>query len=248
MLLTVLALSVVAAPDVEAFDVSSFRANLRVYSDGHGHTIALWPTDPETRAFYGNGHTFYAFDVFSKSSHDNAFELLFRDPRYHATFNDSAVTTEDSETLTVNCGKRHTTLRALDAAAQQAMIAKAEFKRSPWNTAAYALARDDKGTYYYVDRGRYDDNAKVFRVFVGQRGNMREEKLKNIVHDSGGDIFATPDGSLRLIVGDTPQTEWVNNDQHIKLMSLEVRANATMIRNDLGIYQHVRYGTPCDDL
>ena len=153
-----------------------------------------------------------------------------------------------SDSIDVACGKRHTTLTKLDKPAYKDMIAKAEFKRSPWAFKAYALARDDKGTYYYVDRGRFEDNERVFHVFVGQRGNMKEQKLKNIVHDSAGDIFATGDGDLRLVVGDKPETEWINNDQHIKLVSVEVRDNVRMIWNDLGVYTHARYGTPCDDL
>jgi hypothetical protein len=245
MLLVIAALVFGQSPtSPELVDVSEFRDNLELWTDGHGHYVAANGPD---HVFYGDGKTFFAQDPFMTSKAGTAFQSQIRDPRYPT--NDVLIRTEDGDKLTTVCGKRETQLAKMGSDAGKSMIAKALFKRRPHATRAYSLARDEHGVYYYVDRGRYEDNNGVYHVYIGPRGALAEAKLKNVVHDSAGDIFATPKGELRLIVSaDTSSSEWVHGDKHQKLVDLPVDDNVMMIYNELGVYKHLRVGTPCDDL
>ena len=116
-----------------------------------------------------------------------------------------------------------------------------------WKTQGYALARDDKGTYYYVDRMREPEGNKNFRVFIGQRGAMKPAKMKNIVSDSEGDIFYTKKGELRLVLDKSEQT-WAKGKKQTKLTVLPVEDNVVLIYSELGVYTGQSLGTPCDDI
>ena len=243
MLTTVLVL--LAAPSPEAIDVEGHRADLKVWSDGNGHYIAA--ESNLGHVYYGDGKTFFEAAPYTTGSDGKTATATIRDMRY-----DDQSQTElmrDRElNLNVTCGKRVTKLTLVEDAKAKAMLGGAAFNRMPHIYKPYALARDTKGIYYFVDRGRYPDNERTFRVFVGPRGNMKEQKLSNIVHDSAGDIFATPSGDLRLVVGDPTVSEWVKGDKHTKLIDIPVEDNVTMIYNELGPYRRVRLGKPCDDL
>ena len=110
------------------------------------------------------------------------------------------------------------------------------------------MARDDSGNYYYVERGRYRDNERSFRVHVGPRGKMKQLGLKNVVHDTEGDIFSTASGDLRLVAGPSGVAEWVKNSKRTQLVDVPVDTNIGLIYNELGVYTRLRLGQPCDDL
>jgi hypothetical protein len=98
-----------------------------------------------------------------------------------------------------------------------------------------------------VDREREPENSRSFRLFVGPRGNMKLQKMTNVVSDSEGDIFATKTGSLRLIL-DKHETSWVSGKKKTPLVTLPIEDNHVLIFTDLGAYTGQRLGTPCDDL
>ena len=127
------------------------------------------------------------------------------------------------------------------------MLETARFEKSPRKTSAYALARDDGGRYFFVDRGRTDETAKNFRLFVGPKGNLKQQKMTNVVSDSEGDVFATKTGSLRLILGKN-EGSWIEKGKPKKLVLVPVEDNVRMIYTELGVYAGERMGTPCDDL
>ncbi|MEZ0310477.1 MAG: hypothetical protein ACAI38_01820 [Myxococcota bacterium] len=234
-----------AAASTETVDVEGHRAQLQVWSDGRGHYIAA--ESNLEHVYYGDGKVLYETSPFATSSDGSVATATLRDQRYDRQ-SQTEVTREKDGNLTVVCGKRTTKLTAVGADKAKSVLAAAAFNRGPHNYRPYALARDNKGVYYFVDHGRYPDNERNFRVFVGQRGNMKEQKLSNIVHDSAGDIFATPTGDLRLVVGNPTTSEWVRGDNHTKLLDIPIEDNVPMIYNDLGVYKKVRLGSPCDDL
>jgi hypothetical protein len=84
-------------------------------------------------------------------------------------------------------------------------------------------------------------------VFVGPRGKMKLAALKDVVDDSQGQIFATKDGSLRLVSGS--ESKWVKGKTEIRLTPVELDnyRNARMVYVDLGPYAGEKLGTPCDD-
>ena len=146
----------------------------------------------------------------------------------------------------VQCGKRETELQRLGTKEADKVLSTAVFKRRYWKRRAYALSRDDRGTYYYVDRLLPEFGGKGFRLFVGPRGSMSLLPMTNIVSDSEGDIFATKSGELRLILRRKDAT-WVKGKHRTRLTHVPVRKNVAMIYNDLGVYPGF-LGTPCDDM
>ena len=134
-------------------------------------------------------------------------------------------------------------------AAERALIDGASYEQTLRRFRPYALARDNTGVYYYVDRG-YDEEdptaPKNFRLFVGQRGNLKQQKMTNVVSDSQGDIFSTKTGSLRLILNKN-ESSWVEGKKQTKLVIVPVEDNLPMIYGELGVYSGERLGTPCDD-
>ena len=243
-MVALLSLLAIAAPaDV---DLTKTKLKYAAFTDGNGHYLVTDIPDGATSnpsvvtAYYGDGKTF--FDTFTQSRTQR-----HTDPRYYYGMPMLEWSKAPVE-IDVLCGKRHTILKRVPAAESDALIAKAVFKRSPLEFTPYTLARDDEGTYYYVEQGRFDDNNSQFRVFSGKRGNMKEQKLTNIVHDSAGDIFATAKGDLRLITGTPTRTEWWKGKAHTPLTPVPADQNVEMIFNDLGVYKNMRLGTPCDDL
>ena len=130
---------------------------------------------------------------------------------------------------------------------QAALVDGAKFYKPRWKHQAYALARDNTGKYYYVDRVREPEGNKNFRLFAGPKGAMKLQKMTNVVSDSEGDIFATKTGELRLIL-DKHESLWMQDKKKTKLVFLGPTDNHIMIYTDLGVYTGEPLGTPCDDL
>ncbi len=239
-----------AAPPAElpaAVDVSAARPKLQLFTDGKNHYVALIPFDVDfDSAFYGDGKIFYQMRVVGGgASGTESFDRVFWDPRITAPYK-SSVSFKDGK-HEVRCEDRDTVVTPVPAEEAKTILDAAKFVKPRWNHRAYALARDDRGTYYYVDKVREPESSKSFRLFVGQRGSLKAQKMVNIVSDSGGDIFSTKNGELRLIL-DRGDSRWIAGKKETKLVSLPVEDNRLLIYNDLGVYAGERLGTPCDDL
>ena len=118
----------------------------------------------------------------------------------------------------VRCGRRKTEVTPVSEADRATMLGKARFLGPRWTHKAYALARNDQGKYYYVDRIRDPEDSRIFRLFVGVRGNPNLQKMTSVVSDSEGDMFATRSGSLRLIL-DKHETTWIAGKKKTPLVS-----------------------------
>jgi len=234
-----------AAPPADAkLDVSAVKAQLRVFEDGKGHYLVLIPfgEDAFNHFYWGDGKTFWAQRVFGGGSQgDVAFDKYFwepRVPRAQASF-------ELREGVyTLSCGERKTLFHPTEEQAAQALLAAATFKPARWTRRAYALARDESGTYYYVDRARAEE-VLDFRLWAGQRGQLKPLHMTNVVSDSEGDIFATRSGELRLVL-DKKQSLWVKGKEKTPLKLLPLEDNVRLIYSDLGVYAGEPLGTPCD--
>ena len=119
-------------------------------------------------------------------------------------------------------------------------------KPNPHRREPYALARDQRGTYYYVDRSIEKNQKHYFKLYVGKLGNVRLQRMKDIVSDSEGDIFVSKKGKLRLILGKS-QASWIRGRKRTKLTLVPIDENLPMIYNELGPYIGERLGNPCDD-
>ena len=229
----------------------------RVCTDGKGHYTVIVPQSPETdgQLFYGDGKTFTEVPAVSTYSETQAD---FFEPRFfNAKANDNfrgvdyrvisrLVLSEDGKTCTLSCGDRSLPQQTLVADKVKELVRKSTFATSPMKFQPYKLLRDDKGTYYLVERGIGADN-KSFRIFTGQRGQVKPQKMLNVVTDSQGEIFSTQGGDLRLVV-DREEAFWVVKSKRQKLRAVPVGENLPFIYNELGVYTGARLGTPCDDV
>ena len=244
-------------------DASAFREHLSVLTDGEGHYIAVVTFDTAVKdhkeakvgrhLYYGDGERFYAqrSSGGSSSGNDKRFTRNFWAPR--ALGHGGGSFNGKGDVYTLECGDRKTAFTTVDPEARKATLKVARFFPSQWQRHAYVLARDDEGTYYYVDRARSPPNNYDFNLYRGPRGHMKPLALVNIVSDSQGDIFASKRGRLRLVLtrpGGQQQRswQWIAGKRRTELVDVPVRSNVRLIYRDLGVYDGQRMGTPCDDL
>jgi hypothetical protein len=119
------------------------------------------------------------------------------------------------------------------------------FLKPLWVRRAYALARDEEGNYFYVDKSREPEDSKDFRLFFGGQGAMDPVEAKVIASDSSADILGTPNGKLRLSLR-AREAEWISPSGRQKLELLDVQDNARLIYGGSGPYRGQSLGTPCD--
>ncbi len=266
LLPALLSLSLNAAPaapvalkkDVELFEVGEQKSELKLYTDGKKHFIALSAWNKPF--FYGDGQTFYRVrSPGGGASGTEQWSASLWDPRIDwSRFGAASFDFKDGK-YTVNCQDRATAMTPVPDADAKAMLDKAVFRNFRWTRLPYKLHRDEKGTYYFVDIFRSEDRGggekRDFRLYVGQRGKMKPLVMTNVVSDSEGEIFATKSGDLRLVLdkkqmeaGEKPVMKWVEGKKEVKLIDVPVENNAPMIYGSLGVYDGEKLGTPCDDL
>lgn len=239
-------------------DVSAVQADLVVSTDGKGHFLAAIPHfkvaaaggDSSAHNYYSpDGKRFVALRVTGGAAMGaESFDRILWEPRVQARWQGAFGWKQPPEGAGwwVQCGDRKTSLTELSSADRAALLAKAQFVTGTWDRRAYALARDNAGVYWYVDRG-VGEKSKQFRVFMGVRGQMKPVPLVNVVSDSEGDVFATKQGTLRLVLG-KGESLWAKGKAEQKLILLPIEDNRQLIYTDLGPYLGQRLGTPCDDL
>jgi hypothetical protein len=246
LVLALYALRAAAAAPSDTVDVTTVKAQLRVFDDGKGHYLVLVPFggDMWSHFYWGDGKVFWAQRVFGGGSEGTvAFDKTLWDPRQprgQASF------WLKEGVYTLGCGDRRTVFQPTQEERGAAILSTATFKPPRWKHRAYALARDDSGTYYYVDRAREED-IKDFRLWAGPRGQLKQLQMTNVVSDSEGDIFATRTGELRLVL-DKHESFWVKGKGRVPLKLLPLEENVRLIYSDLGVYAGEALGTPCDVL
>ncbi len=230
------------------------RAHTVVCTDGKGRHVASRPSDKGlTEVMYGEGSTWSRVPLFDGPVRAGSFF----DPReYDASgrvtpdgldlhFVSWFGIDESSSKCQLRCGTRRVDLTVLDETAKSGLLDAAKWV-SPAKRRPYALARDRRGVYYYVDTGE-EPESKRFRLYVGPKGALKESTMTNIVSDSAGEIFSTNDGSLKLVL-EKAESFWIKKGKSEALINLPVRENLGVIYRDLGLYVGQRYGTPCDIL
>ncbi len=149
---------------------------------------------------------------------------------------------------TLDCGDTSKEFIEASDAFGEELLAKAKRKPRLWKRELFALARDDRGIYYYVDKMRADQGGHGFRVFRGPRGSLKLTPLVDIVDDSDGMIFATTKGKLRLILDKKKRSKalWIEGKKERSLVYLSLSENKEFIFGDLGVYANTPYGSVCD--
>jgi hypothetical protein len=245
MLILVAAALLQAEP--EKLDVSAEKASMHVYTDGKKHyLVASLDADKvmPTAAYYGDGKAFYKLRSPGGGGDKETWSMSLWEPR--AT-NARASLDYKAGAVKIDCMERNTALTELKPDDAKALVEKATFFAARWTRVPYLLSRDDRGTYYFVDMLRDVPGKKDMKLYVGPRGKLVLQPLTNIVSDSMGDIFSTKTGELRL-VANGEELKWVQGAKESKLLRVPVEDNHVLIYTDLGVYERLPLGTPCDDL
>ncbi len=209
-------------------------SRLQLLSDGRGHLVAF-ETDRRHAGelLAGDRAGLYRQRVRgSSASGSESWSVYFWDPRTRhpsLTFADGA--------YVLRCG-RDIPLAPVD----QPVPATFEVR---WQRTAVVLARDDRGTYYYVDKRRGGDD---YRLFVGTRGRVEYLPLSDAIIDAHSSIFISDRG--RLIATPTGrdawQVTWAVGDAEQELTAMSLWTQAKMVYGSLGAYSGQPLGTPCD--
>jgi hypothetical protein len=251
--LAVLAVSLLSADSpnnapTEKLDVAAQKAQFRAYTDGRKHYLIV-QMDKEHAlpewAFYGDSKAMYRLRIRGGGGEQGvSWNLALWEPRMPGA---QSFVDYRSGKLKVTCSDRNTELSPVAAEEAAKLIDGADYYPYRWTRQPYLLARDDKGTYYFVDMLRDVEGKKDMRLYIGARGKMKLQQMTNIVSDSVGDIFSTKSGELRLVAnGD--ELKWVQGKTESKLTHVPVQDNAVLIYTDLGVYERIPLGSPCDDL
>lgn len=230
----------------DSADVSAFKDQLAVYTDGEGGYFIMVPGESDT-LFYGDGKTMYKQRVGSAGKNGTKWSMRMWSPRVNGV----ADLQVDGAAGTMSCADDEFEITQVDDTEAKKIIAKATFRKHFWKRQAHSLSRDDRGTYYFVDRMQDDLGGKGFRLFAGAKGALKELALTNIVSDSEGEIFASKRGELRFIqdnpVDDTEiKASWIKGEKKIELTTVPLDMNVALIYGELGVYEG-SLGTPCDE-
>lgn len=144
------------------------------------------------------------------------------------------------------CGTRSKDMTLLSPEDALKIAANVSIAPDPHPREPYALARDRRGVYYYVERSTEPGKERFFQLYVGKKGNLKLQQMRDIVSDSEGEIFSSKKGELRLVL-DKGNAVWIKGKRKSPLTLVPVRDNLSMIYNDLGVYTGKQLGTPCDD-
>jgi hypothetical protein len=230
-------------------DISKAKADLAVLTDEDGDVYVVedkW--GDEHWAFFGDGKVMYRLRVYGGGADGSkgTFDYSFWSPRVGG----ASIGKNDKGEYVLDCGQGSDIdsfkLTKMPGADAKRILDTASFRKPLWKRQAQALARDDAGNYYYVDRMRDDYGGKGHRIFAGPKGGMKELPMTNVVSDSVGEIYATKKGELRFIT-EPNKASWIKGATKTELTIVPLEQNVQMIYGELGVYDG-SLGTPCDDM
>jgi hypothetical protein len=229
-----------------------------VCTDGKGHYVVVAPLEESTdvQMYYGDGKQFVEVArpegaIGGTNFLDPRFFRKGSNPNFRGM--DMRVYSEveldaTQKTCSLRCGERTVPLTVVEGEQARELLRKATYAPNPQKYVPHALLRDSRGNYYFVDRGFHPSESKSFRVFIGPRGDLKQQKMTNVVSDSEGEIFSTKKGELRLVLDRQLTPMWIETSKKsVELRGVPVHENLPLIYNELGVYTGVRLGTPCDD-
>jgi hypothetical protein len=219
----------------------------QLYEDGKGHLLLLPASRAELNDLirFGDAAALHELPIIGSRGGDGVDQWIFWEPR--ALEPSTTLVERNAQGVRITCDERSAPLLPVSSERQAQLLAKAALLPRKWDRQPHALARDERGIYYFVDRLRAEGPGRDFRVFVGPKGGLKPLKMTNVVADSEGDIFITRRGELRLVL-DRSEAVWVSGKRRTQLKALPLLENRRLIYNELGPYAAVPLGTPCDVL
>jgi hypothetical protein len=230
-------------------DISKVKQDLVVLTDDDGDIYVIegvWGS--EHYVFFGDGKVMYRQRIFGGGADGTTgrVDYTFWAPRSDR----GEIGRNGKGEYYLSCGRgkdvETITLRKVPDADAKKVLDTATFRKPFWKRQAQALARDDSGNYYYVDRMRDEHGGKGHRIFAGPKGGMKELPMTNVVSDSVGEIYATKKGELRFVTQPNKAT-WIKGSAKTELTIIPIEENIALVYGDLGVYDG-SLGTPCDDL
>lgn len=226
-----------------------------VCTDGAGFVAVMAPGERGERLYSGSGKALVealepAWGVPSGMFLDPRFPNPTANPNFRGSdmrVHSGLEVDQGKQSCELRCGTRTLKLQLLEPGKAREVLLSAKVEPNPQQYGPHALLRDDKGRYYFIDKGLRKDNARSFRVFIGNKGKLEPQKLTNLVADSEGEVFSTKTGQLRLVVDTQDGSTWIQSGKRLHLRAVPISENLPLIYNELGVYQGVRLGTPCDD-
>jgi hypothetical protein len=254
-----LGVSTAVADDVKpkAYDIKPYKDQFQVFQDSHGGTYVVYLTaESDPRVFYGTGKSLYLQTDMGVSRDGDAWSIRAYAPRMpeaHYGF----VERKSDGTYKKTCGgKDDAILTQLTGDKAKAVIEKYSFLTPGMVYTSALFARDDAGVYYYVDHLTAAYGGKGYRVFVGKKGAMKQLPLTDVAIDSGGYVFSTKTGDLRLVKTNNTSVDeslkatnnvvWIKGEKRMPLTWLDTYVNSELIFGELGIYTFL--GTICDNV
>jgi hypothetical protein len=235
-------------PKPKPVDVSAFRDKLIVLEDGQGGTYVVMHDGGSSRIWFGTGTTLYEQIGRGYSADGDAWDITVWAPRV-TNLQPGSVQRQPDGSFHRWCGSEHDLpLKPVTADRVKTVLSRMQIMSASAIRASYLLARDDAGTYYYVDRLRQSSGGGGYRVFVGKKGSMKQLPLTDVATDAAGDVFATKTGEVRFVhdSGEKQTATWIHGSDKIVLSLLDVDVASRLIFKDLGIYTFL--GTLCDDI
>ena len=156
---------------------------------------------------------------------------------------------------------KRTQLRLLPPEEASVKLAQARVippPHKPYRT--HALLRDDWGVYYLIEQNVDPYKQSDFRLWVGYRGAMERVPVITAAHDSMGVVLVSKDAAIRLVTQGAergsgcqePGAYWVSKDPtqatRKELIKVPYYENTQVIFSQLGIYDQLYFGQPCDIL
>ena len=201
--------------------------------------------DQDNWVFFGDGKTMYRQRIVGFGSDGKGFDWTVWSPRVKG-LNQASLTLSAAKPYAQCTQKDKKPLVQLTVDEAKAVFGRATFLPPLWQRQAHFLARDDDGTYFFVDRYQEDFGGKGYRVFSGQKGAMKELAMTNVVSDSAGEIYATKSGDLKIVTeGNAGKAYWKKGQAKNELIVLDLLPNRYLIYRELGIYGQL--GVVCDD-
>ena len=246
-----LVLTAAAAGYAETEDVAAnpsladIKEQLVVLGTPGGRYLALVPELESRHVYYGERRALHRQKVLlSATDEDDNFSVLIWAPDQ---VGGAAVELVDDQ-WQLRCGNRITPLSPIADPERALLLKTARFAEPRLDREPYALARNQRGEYFYVDRDLGSRRAGSFRVYAGRLGKVRRLKLAWLVSDSEGDVFATRRGQLRITTGAAGERriEWRRGKSSEALLAVPITRNPYLIYKELGVYQNHQLGTPCD--
>jgi hypothetical protein len=199
-------------------------------SDGSGHFYIFSDTGNRSGPlFAGDGKVFYEQRIVASSRAGADTSLVFWDPRFSSAAERSF--DRKAEHYTLTCGAKTIALQLTE----RVKFADASLRQARWQREAVALAVDDTGIYYYVDRGRANARVDDFQLFIGQRGRLALVKIEKAPPQA----FVTARGTLTIAPAGVT---W--NAQKLSLIDLDKQA--AFIYTKLGAYPAEKLASACD--